>query len=238
MNNSESSVQSAVYNALRNNIMSLQLKPGTVMSTQEIAQKLDVSRTPVREAFIRLQRDGLVDIFPQKETIVSRIDFNKVEQERFVRESLECSNIELFAEKCTRKDIGELELNIERQHATVSSCDYNALLGLDNEFHHYMFKVTGQSLAWETIEQSSNHYARIRMITVWNKDIMMETILQHQKIVSAVQEKNADYAKIAIKAHLHQLENQLNRIMKDYPDYFVKDAPSTEERFSALLAES
>ena len=124
MNNSESSVQSAVYNALRNNIMSLQLKPGTVMSTQEIAQKLDVSRTPVREAFIRLQRDGLVDIFPQKETIVSRIDFNKVEQERFVRESLECSNIELFAEKCTRKDIGELELNIERQHATVSSCDW------------------------------------------------------------------------------------------------------------------
>ena len=238
MGSSESSVQAAVYNALRNNIMSLLLKPGTVMSTQEVAQKLNVSRTPVREAFIRLQRDGLVDIFPQKETIVSRIDFHKVEQERFVRESLECANIDLFVEKCTRKDIGELELNIERQHSTVNSCDYNSLMALDNEFHHYMFKVTGQNLAWETIEQSANHYARIRMITVWNKDIMMETILQHQKIVSAVQESNADYAKIAIKAHLHQLENQINRIMKDYPDYFVKEPPTTEERFSALLAES
>ena len=62
----DSSVQSAVYTALRNNIMSLQLKPGTTMSTQKIAEKLNVSRTPVREAFIRLQRDGLLDIFPQK----------------------------------------------------------------------------------------------------------------------------------------------------------------------------
>ena len=119
MSKSESSVQSAVYNALKNNIMTLQMKPGTVMSTQEVAKKLDVSRTPVREAFIQLQRDGLVNIFPQKETIVSRIDLSKVEQERFIRESLECANLELVVEKFTRKDISELELNIERQRATT-----------------------------------------------------------------------------------------------------------------------
>lgn len=231
----ESSVQSAVYNALRNNIMSLQLKPGTIMSTQEVAQKLEVSRTPVREAFIRLQRDGLVDIYPQKETIVSRIDFHKVDQERFVRESLECANLDLVVEKCTRKDIGELEMNIEKQQATVNACDYNSLLKLDNEFHHYMFKITGQKLAWDTIEHSSNHYARIRLITVWDKEIMMETILQHQKILSAIQEKNADFAKNSIKTHLHQLENQLQRLMQEYPDYFVKEIVSKEERYKELL---
>ena len=236
MSKSESSVQSAVYNALRNNIMTLQLKPGTVMSTQEIAQKLDVSRTPVREAFIRLQRDGLLDIYPQKETLVSKIDIQKVDQERFVRESLECANLDLLIEKCTRKDIGELELNLEKQHSTVSSCDYNSLLDLDNEFHHYMFMVTGQQLAWDTIMSTSNHYARIRLITVWDKDIMMETILQHQKILSAIQEKNSDYAKIAMKAHLHKLEGQLQKIMQDYPDYFVKEPLTAEEKFSALLA--
>ena len=235
MGKSESSVQSAVYNALRNNIMSLQLKPGTAMSTQEIAQKLEVSRTPVREAFIRLQRDGLVDIYPQKETIVSRIDFQKVEQERFLRESLECSNIDLFVDKFTSRDISELELNIERQNSTVTDCNYNSLLELDNEFHHYMFKVTGQKLAWETIEHSSNHYARIRLITVWNKDIMTETILQHQKILSALQNKNAEYAKIAMKAHLHKLENQIAQIMKEYPDYFVKEKLSKEDRYKELL---
>ncbi len=231
----DSSVQSAVYTALRNNIMSLQLKPGTTMSTQKIAEKLNVSRTPVREAFIRLQRDGLLDIFPQKETTVSRIDFSKVEQERFIRESLEIANAELFVKKVTKQDISELELNLEQQRATVQSCDYNALLQLDNVFHEYMFRATGQNVAWETIQATSNHYARIRLITVWNKDIMMETILQHQKILSAIQEQNLDFAKIYIKAHLHRLENQVQQLLKDYPDYFVQESIPAEEKFEFLL---
>ena len=238
MSSKDSSVQSAVYNALRKNIMSLQLKPGTVMSTQEVAKTLNVSRTPVREAFIRLQRDGLIKMFPQKETIVSKIDFSKVEQERFVRESLECANIELVIEKYTRKDLAELELNLEKQTATVNMCDYNSFMQLDNEFHHFMFKITGQKLAWETIENNSNHYSRIRLITAWNKDIMMETILQHQKIISAIQENNADFAQITIKAHLHQLENQLQKLLQDYPDYFATETLSAEERFTALLRNS
>ncbi len=237
MPKSDSSVQSAVYTALKNNIMSLQLKPGTTMSTQKIAAKLNVSRTPVREAFIRLQRDGLVDIFPQKETCVSRIDFSKVEQERFLRESLESANMDSLVKKITRDDINELELNLEQQRTTVPTCDYNTLLKLDNSFHEYLFKVTGQIFSWETIERTSNHYARIRLITVWDKDIMMETILQHQKILSALQDQSAEYAKIYMKAHLHKLENQVQQLLKDYPDYFVKDSIPSEERFEALLRE-
>ena len=237
MREGESSVQGAVYNALRNNIMTLQLKPGTTMSTQEIAQKLDVSRTPVREAFIRLQRDGLVDIYPQKETVVSRIDFAKVEQERFVRESLECANIDLLLERCSRDDIERLELNLEQQHATVSSCDHSALMKLDNAFHESMFKTTGQLFAWTIIESTSNHYARIRMMTAWDKDIMLEIVLQHQKILSAIQDGNAEYAKIYTKAHLHRLENQLQQLLKDYPDYFISDSVPATERFEALLAQ-
>jgi len=235
MDKNDSSVQSAVYNALRNSIMSLQLKPGTAMSTQEIALKLNVSRTPVREAFIRLQRDGLVDIYPQKETVVTRIDFGKVEQERFIREALECANLELFINGCTRKDIEELELNIEQQHTTVATCDYNALIRLDNNFHHIMFSATGQHLAWERIESTSNHYARIRLITVWDKEIMMETVLQHQKILSAIQDQNPEYAKIYMKAHLHRLENQLPQLVKEFPDYFLEESIPKEDRFEALL---
>lgn len=236
MSRSTSSVQSAVYNALRNSILTLQLKPGTVMSTQEIAQKLDVSRTPVREAFIRLQMDGLVNIHPQKETMVSRIDFTKVEQERFVRESLECANIDLFAELCTDKDIDELELNIEQQQGTLRACDYIALLKLDNAFHKYMFKVTGQQLSWETIENTSNHYARIRMLTVWGKDIMSDIIAQHKKILGLLKEENAGQAKLLMKAHLHRLEEQLQPLIIKYPNYFEKESIPATERFEAILA--
>lgn len=230
-----SSVQSAVYNALKNNIMTLQLKPGTTMSTQKIASKLNVSRTPVREAFIRLQRDGLVDIFPQKETSVSLIDFSKVEQERFVRESLESANLELLLKKITKADMNELEFNIEQQRATIHNCDYDSLIKLDNSFHKYMFKVTGQALAWQTIVNTSNHYARVRLITVWDKDIMMETVLQHQKILSAIQDQSLEYARLYMKAHLHRLENQLQYLLENYSDYFVQESIPAQEKFEALL---
>ena len=235
MDKNDSSAQSAVYNALRSNIMYLKLKPGTVISAKEIAEKLNVSRTPVREAFIRLQRDGLLDIYPQKETVVSKIDFSKVEQERFVRESLECANIDLLMGKCTKKDFLQLEQNIEMQRATVKNCDYNSLIKLDNDFHKYMFMITNQSLSWEIIENRSNNYARIRLVTIWDKDIMMATILQHQKILSSLQEGDKDFAKSYISSHMHNLETQKPQLIKDYPDYFVFDSQSVEDRFKELL---
>ncbi|MBP3771260.1 MAG: GntR family transcriptional regulator [Treponema sp.] len=233
-----STAQSAIYNALKKNIMSLQLKPGTAMSTQEIAAKLNVSRTPVREAFIRLQRDGLVDIFPQKETIVSRIDFSKVEQERFIRESLECANLDLLVGKFTRQDLSVMEVNLEKQLAAMHANNQTEHIALDNEFHHYMFKITGQELAWQTIENTSNHYARIRLLSVSDDSVIHETILQHQKILSAAFDGDVEHAKIYMKAHLHRLEGQLQQILQTYPEYFDQKLIPDEERFSALLAEN
>ena len=229
--------QSAVYNALKKNIMSLQLKPGTAMSTQEIATKLNVSRTPVREAFIRLQRDGLVDIFPQKETLVSRIDFSKVEQERFIRESLECANIDLLMGKFTKDDLSAMELNIEKQISAMHNKDQASHIELDNEFHSYMFKITGQELSWQIIERTSNHYARIRHLSVNDENIMHETILQHQKILSAIYEEDAEHAKMYIKTHLHRLEGQLQQILNTYPSYFDQKLIPDEDRFAALLSQ-
>lgn len=83
------SIQTLVYEELKRNIMSMKLEPGQTMSTQEIATKLNVSRTPVREAFLRLQSEGLVEMIPQRETMVSKISLKRVEQEKFIRECLE-----------------------------------------------------------------------------------------------------------------------------------------------------
>ncbi len=234
----DNSIQSAVYTALKKNIMSLQLKPGTPMSTQEVATKLDVSRTPVREAFIRLERDGLVDAVPKSGTFVSKIRLDRVEQERFIRESLECSNIDMLIEKATPKDIRELELNIEQQSSTIDTVDIYNLIDLDNSFHEKMFQISGQILSWETIQTNSIHYARLRLMTMWNKDVMHGIVLQHQKIVSAIAEKSSEHAKIYMKAHLHRLETQVQDIMKEYPGYFDADSLSIESRFEMLLAEN
>ena len=113
----DNSIRENVYRVIRENITSLQLAPGTTVSTQELAAKLQVSRTPVREAFIRLQKEDLVEITPQKGTMVSRIDLTRAEKERFIRESLETAILPLFLQNCTEPDLKELELLIEKQKA-------------------------------------------------------------------------------------------------------------------------
>ena len=83
--------QNFVYEALRKSILTLNLLPGTAISENEISQRFEVSRTPVREAFIQLAKESLLKIIPQKETLVSYIDLQRVEQEHFLRRSLETS---------------------------------------------------------------------------------------------------------------------------------------------------
>ena len=186
--------------------MRLQLKPGTAMSTQEIADKLHVSKTPVREAFIRLQREGLVEIFPQKQTVVSRIDLKRTAQERFIRESLECAVMEAVIENCSRKNLALLRENIEKQRRAREKKDYLLHILLDNEFHKLLFTIAGQPLCWETIEDISGNYARIRLMTVWTAETM-----------------DAEEAREYMKAHLGMLDTEMDGLLHKYPDFFKQE---------------
>ncbi len=232
----QTSVQTAVYNALKNNIMSLQLKPGSTMSTQEIATKLSVSRTPVREAFIRLQRDGLLIIYPQKETIVSKINLQRVKQERFIRESLECEILELLLAKATDLDIAKIKENIGLQEKAIAEQDHYKIVSLDNLFHEMLFTIAGQPLSWETITNVSNHYSRVRMMTAWAQNVQQKTLMEHKALLKFIEEKNLSLAKEHMKKHLHQLESEIKDIVTEYPDYFEKDQLSIESRFDLLLS--
>jgi GntR family transcriptional regulator, rspAB operon transcriptional repressor len=236
MESNVKSVQALVYDILKNNILNLQLKPGTIISTQEIATKLQVSRTPVREAFIRLQKDSLVNIYPQKETIVSRINLNRVREERFIRESLECSVLDAVIKNRTITNITMLRENIEQQQSNVKKeKDYIRHIRLDNEFHELLFAIGNQPLSWNTIQNVSAHYARIRLITVWTDEILKTTILQHQKIVTAIEEGALAYAREYMHEHLRRLETEIDDIVKAYPDFF-EITEKTKLQYNMLLS--
>ena len=128
-------------------------------------------------------------------------------------------------------------LNIEKQMSAMHTNDQSTLIELDNEFHKHMFTITGQLLSWQVLKDVSNHYSRIRQLSVNDSNIMNETILQHQKILSAIYERNSEYAKVCIKAHLHQLEGQIQHILQTYPEYFEQSLIPDKERFAALLAQ-
>lgn len=218
-------MQGAVYEVLKNGIMTLRLAPGTVMSTQEMATRLNVSRTPVRESFLRLQEEGLVDVIPQRETMVSRISLKRVDQERFIRESLEVAVVEPFLARCRPEDFDRLRALVRRQWAVCSEAHCAEMVDLDDEMHRYFFTVAGQELAWETVMNVTSHYRRIRVLTVRTEQTMRGTVEQHEVLVRLMEQKRADDVRNELMAHMRKIEVEREQLVRDYPDYFTTAAP-------------
>lgn len=225
-------IQRAVYLTLHDHIMYLQTAPGTVMSTQEVAKRLNVSRTPVREAFIRLEREGLVEIYPQKETIVSRIDLKRVEQERFMRESLELSVQEPFLKKCSKKHLMQLWLLIEEQKEARNTDNYSKFLLLDNQFHQLIFDVAQQGFSWEIMSGALGHYNRIRLLTTWTKAISQTAVDQHEQLVEAYEKQDLERVRGIMKYHLSKLIDEEVLLMEKYPAFFKKEEEEGMRNFS------
>lgn len=229
------SIQTLVYEELKRNIMSMKLEPGQTMSTQEIATKLNVSRTPVREAFLRLQSEGLVEMIPQRETMVSKISLKRVEQEKFIRECLEMGVIRKFMDKSgceVEQNMAEL---IQLQKKCGEEKDFVGFLEADDQFHKVLFDVTGQEMAWETIASRNGHYNRLRILYVQRDTAMQESIEQHHKIATLLESGSREEAARALSSHVRRLDIDEAGLIAQYPDYFESEGErSWENRIGSL----
>ncbi len=216
-------VQDAVYTMLKKEIMTMRLVPGTVMSTQEMATRLNVSRTPVRESFLKLQEESLVEVTAQRKTRVSRIDPKRVEEERFIRESLEIAVIDPFLKYCTKRDFEVLRDYIAEQRECCSKERAVQFVELDNKMHRYIFEVAGQGLAWNTLSNVSSHDGRIRVLTSENTDTMRGVVSQHEKLIQLLEQKEAQKAKQEVTCHVRKIQQEIGALEEKYPNYFTSD---------------
>ena len=228
------SVQDAVYNALKDGIMTLKLEPGCEMSTQDMAKRLNVSRTPVREAFIRLQKEGLVESLPQRGTVVSRIDLKRVEQERFIRECLELAVVQPFLEKCKPEHFAMLHRFLEEQKQLNSEKKFVEFVQSDNRMHKLFFTVAEQDLAWETICNVTGHYYRIRILTVQNAKTMQGTLRQHEEIIRLMEEGRSGEAREEMSIHVKKLNYEKMELVQQNAEYFVSGEESASMQIMRL----
>lgn len=220
MRENRKSIGDAVYNTLYKNIINMTLLPGTIMSEKDISDRMEVSRTPVREAFIKLSKDGLVEIVPQKGTIVSKIDMKRVEEERFLRETLECGVLELFM-KCKSEDsIYRMKRNLEKQKEALEKKEYYKFMEYDNMFHKITFDETNKNMCWNIIENASGHYYRIRLITAWMEDISLNVIEQHEELIERIVDNDYESAKKILKHHIRKIIIEEDEVFEKYPKYF------------------
>ena len=213
-------VKQFVYNSLWDDIMQAKLPPGKRLSEQEIALKLNVSRTPVREAFINLAKEGLVEIFPQRGTFVTKIDLKEVRQAVFIRESLEVSVLTELIGKVTDEQISQLKRMIAEQETERQRADFLRFYELDEEFHRTLAVMSGYPRAWEGIKASKVQMDRVRWLSLPLASRIAKLIEQHAAIVQALEEGRAEKAKQALSEHLTYAAQPVE-IQEKFQDYFV-----------------
>lgn len=229
------SIQEAVYSELKRNIMNLRLPPGTIMSTQEMADRLNVSRTPVREAFLRLHDERLVEVYPQRETVVTRIDIKRAEQERFIRESLEIAAMDCFMRSCGASDITPLVDMIHMQRKAAEEKDYEGFIECDNQFHKHIFQSAGLKLGWSAIMAFNGHYNRIRMLTIQNSITLNSAIEQHETLIKMMKAGDTEALRKEIKDHLQKINQEKLALIQSYREYF-KLEEDADSRNTSLIS--
>lgn len=191
---SKNSTSKVIYHNLREEIINLYLEPGTSISEKELSEKYRVSRTPVREALVRLAQEGLVQIYPQKGTVVSLIDLSAVEEERFLREHLERAVVKEACMEFPKENILALEMNLKFQKMYIENNDYKELFNTDEEFHKIIFEGCSKKRIWNSINDGSTEFQRIRVLRLTVNSSWDNIYLQHKEIFNAIKNKNPEMA--------------------------------------------
>ncbi len=214
------SIQEHIFQQLRDQIIHLERLPGSAMSVYEVSDQMGVSRTPVREAFIRLEAESLVHILPQRKTQVSKIDFGRVRQEHFLRTALETAALKTFLEKAGTAQFGRMRQMIELQKQAAESNDAKRLLDYDDRFHQVIFEVANQPLSWNVIHDLNGHDRRVRMMMVRDYGEAQHSIGEHESLLRAFETGDAAGAARRLNVHLESLIIQENTLREKYADFF------------------
>ena len=204
---------------IKENIINLELAPGTQISENELAAEMGLSRTPVREALIELSKVKLIDIQPQKKSTVPLIDYDLVEESRFMRNLLECAVVELDCEMATSLDMGRLRESIRLQTFYLDSYYPAQLMALDNQFHGLLFDIAKKSQVFALMQNISIHFDRVRgmaLSTVKNTKIVED----HQELVNAINRRDKQAARYLMDKHLNRYKIDAATIRAAYPQYF------------------
>jgi DNA-binding GntR family transcriptional regulator len=214
------SARDQVYLALREAIVSAELEPGRRLSENELADRLGVSRTPVREALVRLRDERLVAIVPQLGTFVTLISNDGVEDAAFVREALECAAIRRAVERANESGLAELQTNLAAQERAEQQGDTDAFDTLDDALHRLLAGLSGHEIAWTLARRANGHLDRVRGLSLPEPGYLGEMVAEHRELVAAIADGDADRAEAAMRHHLRMVLSSVPHIQAAHPEYF------------------
>lgn len=209
-------------NTIKRNIIEAEILPGEVIKEENIKNLLGISRTLCRETIIKLEKENLVKVIPQKGTYVTTINLKKIEDFLFLRRIAEENIFDLALKNTNQNLLNKLYLNINQQKSLMeidNSSFY--LINLDNEFHKIIFEECNFIYIWEMLQTFQTQYDRLRILGLKNGFTKNKMLEHHFKIYDSFIEKNQDEIKKILLSHLGEVRDLYREIIQKFPDYFV-----------------
>jgi DNA-binding GntR family transcriptional regulator len=218
-----------LYAQLYADILSGRLRPGVLLSETRIAERHGISRTPVREVFQHLAKEGLLRVVPQIGTFVAPISLTSVNSSQFIREALECRAVRLAAERATRTQLAVLRRQIAQQTRAIRAGDHLAFFSLDETMHRTILDIADHPHVWDLIASVKAQLDRVRYLSLEDHAWLAMIYRQHREIVACIADHDPAGAEKAMQEHLRTVFSAIARIATAHPAFFEEDSPESKQ---------
>jgi GntR family transcriptional regulator, rspAB operon transcriptional repressor len=210
-----------VFERLRGLIISLALPPGSPLSRAALAGQFGVSSTPIRDALMRLEEEGLVDVFPQYATVVSRVDVRLAQQAHFLRQAVELEIVRTLAASHDETFVADLNRTIAQQQQFAKAGEFEKFMAADNEFHAKLYAAADKQDIWALVKSRSGHIDRLRRLHLPSPGKAQDIVRHHKLIAKAIGAGDPDEAQKHLRTHLSGTLSELAQIRARYPEYLT-----------------
>jgi DNA-binding GntR family transcriptional regulator len=202
-----------VYETLRRDILDREFDPGEPLTEHELSRRFGVSRTPVREALAKLERDHLVRVVPKKGAFVRTLSPDDVRDLYQIREALEALTVRLAAPRVNREELAGFETRFRELKSRGPKVTYLEVRALGEEFHGYLLKQAGNARLTETLE-----HIREQIRSVWTMAILAPRrvhglIAEHISIIDALKRADAARAERLMVGHVRRVRETIFRLL-------------------------
>lgn len=209
-----------VFDRLYEEIVNLDLLPGSKISEAEVSRRFEVSRQPVRDAFKRLGNLDLLEIRPQRATVVRRFSIDEIANTRFLRLAVELEVIEFACRNWTDEDSDKLQANLAEQKAILDTGDTKGFHNLDYGFHKLICELSGHAMAFETIDQCKRKVDRLCVLSLACDSGAVAILEDHTAIAAALASRSPEKAREVTRRHLSRLDDTIAEIHEAHANYF------------------
>lgn len=208
------------YTAIRRAIIDMILPPGSTVNEKKMCDELNISRTPLREALLRLSEEALVKIIPNQRTTITKIEMETMFEGQLIREALEVKLARLAALRMSPEHEQALDLSLQHQRRAADHQDLHTFFKLDEEFHELISTIGSSPRIWRTIKSGKAHVDRVRHLAYPKQHRLNQILEEHSAIVAAVKARDPDLAHQAMDRHLRNFYTSLQAVMEDDKELF------------------